>query len=47
MGPSNTYLWDRVYDKVRSMYGVYLEVYTPSFSGGTSDQLRREAAGFH
>ena len=47
MGPSNRYAWDRVYDKVRSMYGVYLEVYTPSFAGGTSDELRREAARFH
>ena len=46
LGPSNSYDWGRVYSHVRSMYAAYLEVYTPSFSGGTSDQLRREAAGF-
>ena len=47
IGPGNRFDWDRVYSKVRSMYGVYLEIYTPSFSGGTSDELRQEAARFH
>jgi len=46
VGPGNRYDWDRVYDNVRRMYGVYLEVYTPSFSGGTSAQLKQEAARF-
>ena len=44
--PGNRYDWDRVYGHVRRMYATYLEVYTQSFSGGTSDQLRREAARF-
>jgi hypothetical protein len=46
VGPGNRFDWDRVYNNVRRMYGVYLEVYTPSFSGGTSRQLKREAARF-
>ncbi len=42
----NRYDWDAVYRQVRRMYATYLEVYTSSFRGGTSTQLRREAASF-
>jgi hypothetical protein len=44
--PENTYDWSAVYDDARTMYAEYVEVYTPSFSGGTSDQLRTEIAAF-
>ncbi|HEX6845017.1 MAG TPA: hypothetical protein VF235_07880 [Actinomycetota bacterium] len=43
---SNTYDWGAVYRAVRNMYATYLEVYTPSFSGGTSSQLLAQAADF-
>jgi hypothetical protein len=44
--PENTYDWAAVFDDARTMYAEYVEVYTPSFSGGTSDQLRSEIAAF-
>jgi hypothetical protein len=47
MGASNTYDWSAVYQKVRDMSAEYLEVYTPSFTGGTSNQLRQQISGFY
>ena len=44
--PDNTYDWSAVFDDARTMYAEYVEVYTPSFTGGTSDQLRTEIAAF-
>jgi hypothetical protein len=44
---SNTYDWYAVYQKVRSMSAEYLEVYTPSFTGGTSYQLRQQISAFY
>jgi hypothetical protein len=44
---SNTYNWYAVYTKVREMSAEYVEVYTPSFTGGTSYQLRQEIARFY
>jgi len=46
VGGSNSYDWAKVYDQLEAMYGEYLEVYTSSFSGGTSSALLREAAAF-
>lgn len=43
---SNSYDWAAVYRAVREMYASYLEVYTTSFSGGTSSQLLAQAAAF-
>jgi hypothetical protein len=45
-GQSNTYDWSVIYDKARSIYARYVEVYVPSFFGGTSGQLAAEAAAF-
>lgn len=44
--PENTYDWSAVFDDARTMFAEYVEVYTPSFTGGTSDQLRTEIAAF-
>jgi hypothetical protein len=46
VGGSNSYDWTKVYGQLEAMYGEYLEVYTSSFSGGTSPTLLREAAAF-
>ena len=46
VGGSNSYDWAKVYDRVEAMYAENLEVYTTSFSGGTSSALLREAAAF-
>jgi hypothetical protein len=43
----NSYDWAQVYDNVRAMSGEYLEVYTPSFAGGSAAQLAAEADAFH
>jgi len=37
--PDNAYDWSAVFDDARTMYAEYVEICTPSFSGGTSDQL--------
>ena len=44
--PENSYDWSAVFADARTMYAEYVEVYTPSFTGGTSDQLRSEIAAF-
>ena len=44
--PENSYDWSAVFADARTMYAEYVEVYTPSFTGGTSDQLRTEIAVF-
>jgi hypothetical protein len=44
---SNSYNWSAVFLKARSMSAEYVEVYTPSFSGGTSQQLRSQIASFY
>jgi hypothetical protein len=44
---SNSYNWSAVFLKALSMSAEYIEVYTPSFSGGTSQQLRSQIAGFY
>jgi hypothetical protein len=44
--PDNTYDWSAVFDDARTMYAEYVEIYTPSFSGGTSDQLPAEILAF-
>jgi hypothetical protein len=44
--PDNTYDWSAVFDDARTMYAEYVEIYTPSFSGGTSDQLPAETLAF-
>jgi hypothetical protein len=41
---SNRLDWAKVYDNARSLYAEYVEVYLPSFHGGTADQLRTQAA---
>jgi hypothetical protein len=43
---SNTLDWAQVYDNARSIYAEYVEVYLASFHGGTSGQLRTQAALF-
>ena len=44
--PDNTYDWPAVFDDARTMYAEYVEIYTPSFSGGTSAQLPAEILSF-
>jgi hypothetical protein len=44
---SNALDWAQVYDNARSIYAEYVEVYLPSFRGGTSGQLLKQAALFH
>ena len=44
--PENSYDWSAVFADARTMFAEYVEVYTPSFTGGTSDQLRTEIAAF-
>lgn len=44
--PDNTYDWSAVFDDARTMYAEYVEIYTPSFTGGTSGELPAEILGF-
>jgi hypothetical protein len=44
--PSNTYEWSSVFRNAREMYARYVEVYTPSFYGGTPDRLYRQVRRF-
>lgn len=44
---SNSYNWALVFQKVRSISAEYVEVYTESFSGGTSQQLKTQIASFY
>jgi hypothetical protein len=44
---SNSYNWSAVFLKAISMSAEYVEVYTPSFTGGTSQQLRSQIASFY
>jgi hypothetical protein len=45
--PDDGYDWPAVFDDARTMYAEYVEIYTPSFSGGTSDQLPAEILAFY
>lgn len=45
--PDNSYDWSAVFADARTMYAEYVEIYTPSFSGGTSDQLPDEILAFY
>ncbi len=42
----NAYDWAAVYRNARAMGAEYVEVYTSSFTGGTSAQLAAEADRF-
>lgn len=42
--PTNTWTWSAVFDQVQAAKATYLEVYLPSFSGGTNAALKSEAA---
>ena len=44
--PDNSYDWSAVFDDARTMYAEYVEIYTPSFTGGTSEQLPGEILDF-
>jgi hypothetical protein len=44
--PDNTYDWAAVFDDARTMHAEYVEIYTPSFTGGTSGQLPGEILRF-
>ena len=44
--PDNTYDWPAVFDDAHMMFAEYVEIYTPSFTGGTSGQLPREILSF-
>lgn len=41
--PTNTWQWNLVFDQVQGAKATYLEVYLPSFSGGTSSTLKTES----
>jgi hypothetical protein len=47
VGQSNMYDWSQVYSNASSIYAEYVEVYLPSFTGGTSAQLAQEASLFY